>query len=200
MRQKQNRDGSRVERVNKREQSKDQSRRKTRTDQRRKQREREKSAGRDENKAPAETKAGHWLDETRLETETKRERENTSNDNQTLELVRRALLYRKSAMAAASCSTWRVIFTSTSTGAVRCTCLSPLSQLTRAARALLNKMHACDNTAYIIYMYSYIIRTLASMVPMCQFLLIIILVKYLLLLLHNTIDVNTYSITCDTEL
>ena len=36
------------------------------------------------------------------------------------------------------------------------------------------------------------------MVPMFQFLLIIIFVKYLLLLLHNTIDINSYSITCDT--
>ena len=154
MRQKQNRDGRRVERVNRREQSKDQSRRTTRTDQRRKQR--EQSAGRDENRATAETKAERRLDETRLETEMQSESERTRA--MTIKRLSScgALCYIERAQGLPSCSTWRVISTSTPTGAVRCTRLAPLSQLTRAARTLLNKMHACDNTAYIIYMYLYI--------------------------------------------
>ena len=60
-------------------------------DQRREQR--ELSAGRDVMQS-----AGR--DEKRLETETQSESENTSNDSKMLELVRRALLYRKSATAA----------------------------------------------------------------------------------------------------
>ena len=75
---------------------------------------------RDESRTPAETRAEReraGRDETPLERETQSERENTSNESQMLELMRRALLYRKSATAAVVC-TWRVISTSTPTDAV----------------------------------------------------------------------------------
>ena len=124
---------SRVERVNRREQSKDQSRRKTKTDQRRKQREKSAGrdetliAGRDENRAPAETKAERRLDETRFETETQSENERTRAMTTKRSSSCGALYDIEIAERLLSCSTWRVIFTRMPTGAVRCTRLSPLS-------------------------------------------------------------------------
>ena len=90
MRQKQNRDGSRVE-----SSERDESRAETRAEERREQT-REESR---ESRAPAETRRGVQA-ETRTERlqrrdasrnkDAKRERENTSNDSQMLDLVRRA--------------------------------------------------------------------------------------------------------------
>ena len=75
-------------------------------------------------------------DETRLEQETQSERGNTSkHSREELELVRRALSYREIAQRLPWCCTWRVISTSTPTGAVRGAHLAPLATLTRATHA-----------------------------------------------------------------
>ena len=138
----------------------DESRAETRAEERREQT-RDESR---ESRAPAETR--RWVpaetrterrlrrkqstgwEETRLETETQSESERRRAMTAKCSSSCGALCYIERAQRLPSCSTWRVVSTSTPTGAVRGVHLSPL---TRATRALLNKTR--DNTAY---MYSYI--------------------------------------------
>ena len=95
---------------------------------------RSRDGSRDESKAPAKT-------ETRLEKETQRERENTRNDSQMLELVRRALLYRKSATAAVVLHVESNLHEHANGRRKRCTS-SVSSAHSSRSRALTNKAHA----------------------------------------------------------
>ena len=88
-------------------------------------------------------------DETRLERETQSERENTSNDRQMLELVRRALLYRKSATAAVMLHVESDLHEHANGRRKRRTTSTSRAAHSSSSCARLHNARACDNTAYI---------------------------------------------------
>ena len=88
-------------------------------------------------------------DETRLERETQSERENTSNDSQMLELVRRALLYRKSVIAAVMLHVESDLHEHANGRRKRRTSSTSGAAHSSSSRAWLHNARACDNTAYI---------------------------------------------------
>ena len=95
-------------------------------------------------------------DENRLETETQSESENTSNDSLKLELVRRALLYSESAMAAVA-SHWESDLHEHANGCrIGHTSSASSAAHSSSSRALLHttrmQTRTRDNTAYTLTM------------------------------------------------
>ena len=127
-----------------REQSRDQSRRKTRTERRQKRKQ-----------SPS------W-DETRLETKKQSESKNKSNDLQTLELVRRALLYRKSVTAAVVLHVESDLHEHANGRRKRRKSSASSAAHLSSSRAWMHKARAYDNTAYILFFMPCWIASLKS--------------------------------------